>query len=235
MRRGIVSLGLILLITLAGSAPLAAQAGGGWSVQVEGRGGLFKATRDIGKILGENNAQIRTTIQVAPTYSFGLILSGPSPNYSFRVSGSYMSADARGQAGACAVLSGPGCVSLDVSTTATQGTLDVLVHSDDGSSVLKYFLGGVGLRSYSFDRLDCRDANLDPNLQAVCSPMMEFLANQQGLVGRLGLGFMRGVGPVSMGLEIIDQVSLFEGAGERGEGGIQNDVMLSVGVSFPGR
>ena len=132
------------------------------------------------------------------------------------------------------VLIRPGSTDYD-QERRIQGTLDVLLHNDDGSPLLKYFLAGVGLRSYAFDELDCRDATLDPNLQAVCSPMMEFLADQQGLVGRLGLGFRRGVGPVSLGLEVIDQVSMFKGSGERGEGGIQNDVMVSVGVSFPGR
>lgn len=230
-------MGLILLVSLVWSAPVIAQADGeaGWRVQVEGRGGYFVPTRDIGKILGtEVQAQIRTELQPAPVYNLGFLISPPSPNYSLRGSVGFLSTDARGQSGVCAVVSGPGCVYLDVPTTAIQGSVDVLLHNDVAGSTLRYFIAGLAMRSYSFDEMECRGV-LDPNLLSVCSPMMEFLADQVGLVGRLGLGFRRGVGPVGIGLEVLDQISQFVGSGTRGEGGIQNDVMFSVGVSFPGR
>jgi len=207
----------------------------GWTVQLEGRAGVFKSTRDIGKILGsEVQAQIKTVLQPAPVYGLGFLLRGPSPSYTLRGSATYMSTDARGQYGGCTVVTGPGCASLDIPTTSVQGTLDILLHNDQGGETLRYFIAGLGIRSYSFDEMDCRGI-MDPVLFDVCSPMTEFLADQKGLVGRLGLGIRRRVGGAGVSVEVLDQVGKFEGAGARGEGGIQNDFILSVGASFPGR
>lgn len=234
MRRAHVVTVLALIASLAWSAPAAAQGLSGWTVQLEGRAGLFKSTRDIGKILGsEVQAQIKTVLQTAPVYSGGFILKGPSPAYSLRGTVSYMSTDARGQAGACSVVTGPGCATLDFPATSVSGILDVLLHNDQGEAVLKYFIAGVGMRRYTFDEIECRGL-VDPILFDVCSPMAEFLANQTGMVGRLGLG-VQGRGPIGWSLEVLDQVSQFVGSGERGEGGIQNDLYVTVGFVFPSR
>ena len=236
MRRPISILGLTLFACLAWSNPLSAQAAAGWNVQLEGRVGYHTSTRNLGHILGgEVDAQIETNAQPAPYYNFGFLLSGPSPSVSFRGSLGYMSTDVEGQAGVCSAgLSGGGCTTLAVPASSMQGAFDILLHRDTGGPQLLYFLAGLGYRAWSFEELDCRGIQ-DFNEFAVCSPMMELLADQKGLIGRLGFGFRRGLGPAGFGLEVVDQVGQFVGAGERGEGGIQNDFIVSVGVSFPGR
>lgn len=233
MRRAFATTAIILLASLASSSSVAAQADS-WTVQLEGQVGVFKATRDIGKILGsEVQTQIRTVLQAAPVYGVGFLLRGPSANYTIRGNMAYLSTDARGQYGGCSVVTGPGCATLDIPATSVQGTVDVLLHRDQGGPTLKYFVAGVGIRSYSFDEIECRGI-MDPILYNVCSPMTEFLADQKGLMGRLGIGIHRGLGPVGLVVEVLDQVGTFKGAGQ-GEGGIQNDFVVSVGATFPRR
>ncbi len=234
MRRAVETTGLILLASLTWIAPSAAQTSD-WTVQLEGKVGVFKATRDIGKILGsEVQTQIKTVLRAAPVFGVGFLLRGPSPSFTLRGSAAYMSTDARGQYGGCSVVSGPGCAHLDIPATSVQGTVDILLHRDGGGATLKYFIAGLGIRSYSFDEVECRGIE-DPILFNVCSPMTEFLADQKGLLGRLGVGIQRSVGPMGLTVEVVDQVGSFEGAGAQGEGGIQNDFVVSVGATFPGR
>jgi hypothetical protein len=115
------------------------------------------------------------------------------------------------------------------------GFFDVLLHNDQGgSSTLKYFVAGLGMRSYTFDEVGCRNADLDPILFSVCTPMEEFLADQVGMVFKLGLGIQSRVGPVGWNVEFTDLVGRFAGSGLRGEGGTQNDFILTAGLSFPG-
>jgi len=237
LRRGLATTGIILLICFSFHAPAAAQARGGWSVQLEGNAGFFKSTRDIGKILGtEVEATIQTVLQPAPMYSMGVVLSGPSPNYSLRATVGYMSTEARGQAIECSILSGAGCTPFDVSTTALLGFFDVLLHNDvTGTGTLKYFVAGAGMRSYAFDEVGCRGPDLDPVLFNVCTPMEEFLADQVNLVFRLGVGIRGRGGPIGWNVEVTDLVGRFTGSGARGEGGTQNDFVLSAGLSFPGQ
>ena len=235
LRRGLVTTLLILLTSLAWSAPSAAQNLSGWNVQLEANAGYFKSTRDAGKILGsEVQATIRTVIQPAPVYSVGVLLRGPSPNYSFRGQVGYMSTDARGQALGCTILTGAGCGTFDVATTAVTGFFDILLHNDQtGTGLLKYFIAGAGVRSYSFDEVGCRGPDLDPVLFDVCTPMEEFLADQVGFVMRLGLGVRGRGGPIGWNIEVTDMVGRFVGAGERGETATQNDFVVSAGFSFP--
>lgn len=237
LRRGLVTIWLILLISLGWSAPSAAQTQDGWTIQVEANAGYFKSTRDIGKILGtEVQATIITDLQAAPLYSVGVVLSGPSPNFSLRAGVGYMTTEARGQSIGCDEdegIIGPGCVEYDIPTTAVMGFFDVLLHNDEtGSGTLKYFIAGLGLRSYTFDELGCQD--LDANRFAVCSPMEELLADQVGIIFKVGLGIRGRGGPVGWNLELTDLVSRFKGSGLRGEGGPQNDFVVSAGLSFPG-
>ena len=236
LRPGLVTTWIILAISLGWSAPSAAQTRSGWTVQLETNAGYFKSTRDIGKILGEEvQATIISDLQAAPIFSVGAVLSGPSPKFSLRAGVGFMTTDARGQSIGCDEdgITGPGCVEYDIPTTAVIGFFDVLLHNDEtGTGTLKYFVGGLGLRSYTFDETGCQ--NLDDNRFAVCSPMEEFLADQVGVVFRVGLGLRGRGGPVGWNVEFMDLVSRFEGSGLRGEGGPQNDFVVSVGLSVPG-
>ncbi len=229
----------LLAMTHWSGSPASAQERTGWTAQAEANVGYFKATRDAGKILGsEVDAQIRTVVQHAPVFTLALLLSGPSPRFSLRTAVDYVKTDARGRALGCgdAGISGPGCAAHDVPATSLSGFVDVLLHNDeDGTGTLRYFVAGLGARSYAFDEDGCQGVAGDAVLFDVCRPMEEFLADQIGLVFRLGLGMRDRGGPIGWNIELRDHVGRFAGSGVRGEGGTQNDFFISAGVSFPGR
>lgn len=222
-----------------GTSPASAQARDGWTPHFEANVGYFVVTRDAGKILGSAvDAQIRTVLEHAPVYTAAVLLSGPSSRYSLRTAVNYAKTDARGRAVGCGDqgISGPGCSAHYVPTTSVSGFLDVLLHDDEtGTGLLKYFVAGLGARSYSFDEDGCQSVASDPILFDVCRPMEEFLADQIGLVFRLGLGVRGRGGPIGWNIEVRDHVGRFAGSGVRGEGGTQNDFFISAGLSFPGR
>ena len=101
----------------------------------------------------------------------------------------------------------------------------------DCGGEIDYFVAGIGVRHWTFDEGGCQ--GLDSIRFKVCNPMEEFLSDQFRPVVRLGVGYRKRLGAASWVFEIVDFAGPFHGAGLQGAGGVQNDFLISTGISFP--
>ncbi len=224
-----LSVSLVALL-LAGAVPVEAQAARGWSPGFEVQAGFVVPTRDLGKILGsEVGARIRTELKTSPMFLGGVRLRTPAAGVSVRGLVGYTSTAAHGRPAECLVVSGPGCAGADVDATILTFVGDVVFHSRrvEGPS-LRYFFAGVGVRRYAFQETGC------PVTEKACHVMEEFLTDQTAPLFRLGLGYRKQLRGFAWSVEFMDLVGPFDGQGAQAEGGLQNDLVLSVGLSFPG-
>lgn len=234
---------LVLLAALAGTLPpdLLAQEpisapvpDGAWTFRAVGDLGIRVATRDLGTNTGEDlvlaSLAVRSTIEAAPVIGVGV-----EAEHRYRTVGvramlrSTLAATHSGRPGACILIDGDVCRSHESDVQVRSLSVEALFASRREQDVRVTLSMGAGLRHYDFGPLEC--AADDP----LCQMVADIQGDQLRPLFTFGLGLAGDVEGVPVHLKVQDLVGSFRGGSGSAQGGMQNDLVITLGIGLPFR
>lgn len=230
-----------LLGVFFATAPAEAQLGG-WTLSATADFGGNFPIRQLGKNAGTIPQvpvlQVVADREKSLSVGAGVIATSPSGETTVR-GRFYTTIDGivSGRLGFCGepdnpLFRGPLCEPVETTADVRSFAVDVgFLQGAPGDRIRASIHIGAGLRSFSFGSIDCEDPT---DWEVICEFTSEIWQDEGGVSPFIlaGLRLNGDLGPARLWVEGMDQIGRYDGGSDRADGNVQNDLLVTAGISI---